>query len=77
MRKGDKPLEIKWLKDIQSLNDKYNLKFNETHEYVISTLTIQSIQKKESGLYLCQAVNPFGFDYASIQLIVRGKPKSQ
>ena len=42
------------------------------NEASVSSLNIESVERKDSGLYSCRAANAFGSDETSIQLVVQG-----
>ena len=67
---GSQPVHFEWLKDNLLLEDRKRHKI-ENHE-TISLLSLQKLQRKDSGSYTCNVKNQFGTDSTSTQLLIKG-----
>ena len=47
------------------------------NEASVSSLAIEAVDRRDSGLYSCRASNAFGSDETSIQLVVQGSCSTQ
>ncbi|KAJ6223718.1 hypothetical protein RDWZM_002263 [Blomia tropicalis] len=66
---GSQPVHFEWLKDNLPLEDRKRHKI-ENHE-TVSLLSLQKLQRKDSGSYTCNVKNQFGTDSTSTQLLIK------
>ncbi len=69
---GDKPLFFQWTKNNQILSNDPKVNYKIDNSKVHSLLTIESIERSDSGNYSCIVRNAFGEDFQSALLIVKG-----
>lgn len=77
---GELPITITWRKDRQSFehpsDPRYEIQQIEQEDSILSTLIIKSIDRRDSALFTCLAVNAYGQDDTNIQLIIQEPPDS-
>ncbi|XP_055925896.1 cell adhesion molecule Dscam2-like isoform X3 [Argiope bruennichi] len=75
---GNTPIVITWHKNKTPLpvivKSRYSFREISDENKVTSELVIVSATREESGMYACAAVNDFGYDEATFQLVVQGAP---
>lgn len=76
--KGDQPITITWKKEDAVLNnvrsDRFEIFETITPEGMKSEMVLRSVDRSDSGLYLCTGENTFGRDERSNKLIVMESP---
>ncbi|XP_071041968.1 cell adhesion molecule Dscam1 isoform X3 [Parasteatoda tepidariorum] len=75
---GERPLNIAWTKDKQTLNTKSITRYRLTETVFsngsLSELLIDLVDRGDSALFTCLATNSYGKDETNIQLIIQEKP---
>lgn len=76
--KGDEPITITWKKEDTVMNnirsDRYEIFETITPDGIKSEMVIRSVDRSDSGLYLCIGENTFGRDERTNKLIVMESP---
>lgn len=71
INKGDLPITLTWLHNNASIKSSEGISINQINKK-ISTLSIESIEAKHAGLYICVAKNLAGTASHSAYLNVNG-----
>jgi hypothetical protein len=77
---GDHPISIQWNRNHEVLeiksNSNYIIEEESTEKGIISKLKVKVAFRNDSGLFKCNAVNAFGSDVKTFNLIVQEPPES-
>ncbi|XP_050520954.1 cell adhesion molecule Dscam2-like isoform X2 [Daktulosphaira vitifoliae] len=65
---GSKPLSIQWKPFVN------NIKTKDTKDGVISEMLLESLNRNQTGVYICMASNSYGYDRMTINLVVKEPP---
>ncbi|XP_022255012.1 Down syndrome cell adhesion molecule-like protein Dscam2 [Limulus polyphemus] len=75
---GDHPLTVKWKKDGENLDFRFDRRYDITQtltdDGMTSQLQVQSADRRDSSLFTCLGSNNFGRDEMNIQIIVQEPP---
>ncbi|GFW14902.1 down syndrome cell adhesion molecule-like protein Dscam2 [Trichonephila clavipes] len=75
---GDKPMSFSWKKNGVSLDPVTELRYSQLSEDTPlggqSSLIIEKVEKKDSALFTCSAVNDYGEDSKNLQLTIQDIP---
>jgi len=76
---GDHPITIQWSRNHEVLektsNSKYVIEEESTEKGIISKLKVKVASRNDSGQFKCNAVNAFGSDVKTFNLIVQEPPE--
>ena len=76
---GDQPLTVTWMKDDTVFDkrngDNYEMLDKMLEKGLNSELILRSVDRKDSGIYICSAKNEHGTDERTVKLVVLGKWK--
>lgn len=70
LEEGSLPVDFVWLKGDNVISSSGHVKIESSKQ--VSTLIMKSIEIQDSGNYTCRAINQFGLDSSTSQLIVEG-----
>lgn len=70
VKRGNTPLQIKWLKDERPLHDDPDLTIQDVEDY--SVLAIRSVSSRHSGNYTCEVRNAARATTFTARLLVTG-----
>lgn len=78
--KGDQPIKMSWKKEETILNnahsDRYEIFETITGDGIKSEMVIRSVDRSDSGLYLCIGENTYGRDERTNKLVVMETPSA-